>query len=106
MTASVLACCPTAIVARGGAERAEKEEKAPRGSVVAPGLLRVLRALRASACASLLALAGCGGGITVADTYCRDTFFWRTSARDTEESRRQADLHNSRRLCRCQGDCP
>jgi hypothetical protein len=54
-----------------------------------------------------LALAGClGGGTAISDTYCRDTFYWRTSARDTEETRRQADVHNSRRLCRCAGDCP
>jgi hypothetical protein len=55
----------------------------------------------------LLTLAACAAprGATVSDTYCRDTFYWRTSARDTEETRRQADLHNSRRLCRCQADC-
>jgi len=52
-------------------------------------------------------LAGCiGGGTAISDTYCRDTFYWRTSARDTEETRRQADRHNSRRLCRCDQDCP
>lgn len=66
-----------------------------------------LNILRASACAVLLALAGCtAGGTAISDTYCRDTLYWRTSARDTEETRRQADLHNSRRLCRCEGDCP
>jgi hypothetical protein len=55
----------------------------------------------------LLALAGCAGnGAAISDTYCRDTFYWRTSARDTEETRRQADLHNSRRVCRCEADCP
>jgi len=54
----------------------------------------------------VIGLAACAsGGVTVADTYCRDTFYWRTSARDTEETRRQADLHNSRRLCRCERDC-
>ena len=55
-----------------------------------------------------LMLMGCNSlpSVTVSDTYCRDTFFWRTSVRDTDETRRQADLHNSRRLCRCQGDCP
>jgi hypothetical protein len=57
------------------------------------------------ACAALLALVGCAGGTAISDTYCRDTFYWRTSARDTEETRRQADLHNSRRLCRCEADC-
>jgi len=41
----------------------------------------------------------------IADTYCRDTFYWRTAPADTEETRRQADRHNSRRLCRCDGDC-
>jgi hypothetical protein len=52
-------------------------------------------------------LSACAGeGVTIADTYCRDTFYWRTSARDTEETRRQADLHNSRRLCKCAADCP
>jgi hypothetical protein len=55
----------------------------------------------------LLGLGACAGngGVAVSDTYCRDTFYWRTSARDTEDTRRQADLHNSRRLCRCEGDC-
>jgi hypothetical protein len=43
----------------------------------------------------LLALAGCAGGTAISDTYCRDTFYWRTSARDTEETR----------LCRCAADC-
>ena len=64
-----------------------------------------LRALRAAACAGMLALSACAGGTAISDTYCRDTFYWRTSARDTEETRRQADLHNSRRLCRCEADC-
>ena len=41
----------------------------------------------------------------IADTYCRDTFYWLTAAGDTAETRRQADRHNSRRLCRCDGDC-
>ena len=82
-----------------------------RGDVVPSRFMRDvgrLRAgvLRASACAWLLALAGCGGGTAISDTYCRDTFYWRTSARDTEETRRQAELHNSRRLCRCERDCP
>ena len=53
----------------------------------------------------LLAACSAGTSVTVSDTYCRDTFFWRTSARDTEETRKQADLHNSRRLCRCNKDC-
>ena len=44
-------------------------------------------------------------GAAIADTYCRDTFYWRTAAGDTGETRRQADRHNSRRLCRCDGDC-
>lgn len=61
--------------------------------------------LGAAACALVLALAGCTGGTAISDTYCRDTFYWRTSARDTEETRRQADLHNSRRICRCEADC-
>lgn len=56
--------------------------------------------------AAALLVTGCTTrSVTVSDTYCRDTFFWRTSARDTEETRRQADLHNSRRLCRCNNDC-
>ena len=57
--------------------------------------------------ALMASVAGCaGGGVTVSDTYCRDTFYWRTGASDTEETRRQADLHNSRRLCKCAADCP
>ncbi|MGH7004193.1 MAG: hypothetical protein ACREIP_09620 [Alphaproteobacteria bacterium] len=57
--------------------------------------------------AAALALHACAGnGVTVSDTYCRDTFYWRTGARDTEETRRQADRHNSRRLCKCDRDCP
>ena len=40
-----------------------------------------------------LALASCSSAasVTVSDTYCRDTFYWRTSARDTEETPKQAD---------------
>ena len=54
----------------------------------------------------LLALAACASNSSaISDTYCRDTFFWRTSVRDTDETQRQADLHNSRRLCRCNNDC-
>jgi hypothetical protein len=54
-----------------------------------------------------LALSACGGGgVAVSDTYCRDTFHWRTGARDSAETRKQADLHNSRRLCKCADDCP
>jgi len=65
------------------------------------------RLLRAAACALPLALAACiDAGTAISDTYCRDTFYWRTSARDSEETRRQADVHNARRLCRCAGDCP
>jgi hypothetical protein len=52
------------------------------------------------------ALSACTNGFAVSDTYCRDTFYWRTSRHDTEETRRQADLHNSRRLCKCDDDCP
>jgi hypothetical protein len=68
---------------------------------------RIRPGIAALAAAGLvIGLAACAsGGVTVADTYCRDTFYWRTSARDTEETRRQADLHNSRRLCRCERDC-
>jgi hypothetical protein len=72
-------------------------------ATIEPGTRRfaaaLLLALAAAACAG-------PGGVAVSDTYCRDTFYWRTSARDTEETRRQADLHNSRRLCRCASDCP
>jgi hypothetical protein len=57
------------------------------------------------AAATLLVAACATPSVTVSDTYCRDTFFWRTNARDTEQTRRQADLHNSRRLCRCEADC-
>lgn len=59
----------------------------------------IAAALAASSCAGT-------GSVTVADTYCRDTDFWRTSKRDTEATRSQADKHNSRRLCKCEGDCP
>lgn len=62
--------------------------------------------ISASSVFFFLSLSACAGGAAISDTYCRDTFYWRTSARDTEETRRQADLHNSRRLCRCEGDCP
>lgn len=66
------------------------------------------RGLRlASAAFAVLALGACAGGsVTVSDTYCRDTFYWRTSKSDTEPTRQQADRHNSRRLCRCDNDCP
>lgn len=55
---------------------------------------------------ALLAACASTGNVTVADTYCRDTEYWRTSKRDTEATRSQADKHNSRRLCKCEGDCP
>jgi hypothetical protein len=65
------------------------------------------RAARLCLAGTLIAAGACtgNGGVAVSDTYCRDTFYWRTSARDTEETRGQADLHNSRRLCRCESDC-
>ena len=60
-----------------------------------------------AAFALAVAVAGCvSPGVTVSDTYCRDTFFITTSKRDTEETKAQIDRHNSRRLCRCSGDCP
>jgi hypothetical protein len=80
----------------------------PADSRPASGERKCVRPILAAALAGvLLGLSACAGsgGVAVSDTYCRDTFYWRTSTRDTEETRRQADLHNSRRLCRCERDC-
>ncbi len=83
----------------------------PAGSAASSSGRIEIRRFAASAAALLavaLAAAGCieAPPPAIADTYCRDTFFWRTSARDTDETRRQADIHNSRRLCKCDRDCP
>lgn len=55
---------------------------------------------------SLIAVSGCATpSVVTSDTYCRDTFFITHSKKDTEETKSQIDKHNSRRLCRCKGDC-
>jgi hypothetical protein len=84
--------------ARRGRAYGEREGVRQR-TAVDPGLAMLLVAA--------LSLGGCAGSdsVAVSDTYCRDTFYWRTGPRDTAETRRDADRHNSRRLCKCERDC-